>query len=539
MFLKHLDILSDPLTLHYQNFHSHVSTPSSCLSIIASLISLAFGIYSFLGLINHLNPTSFCYTRQEYDVGDFPVNESSMFHFFKFQGFPQNENLDSIMEIFGFMDFDDIVINYKDNTGSRLLISHYTYDKCPEKSEKYNLNNINNLIKEYSIINGYCISGYYNKSSDTYISVNDKNFPFPVDEKGTSHPNYTSYQIIIQSCENDTFHKFNNCKSQDYIDKVMTENIVDSIITMLTQEVDVSNYKNPIINKFFQVRMTFAPGSNVYTVSNLNFQPLRVMTYSHYLFDGIYREDYSYYFEQNDLKNFETPFNIYTAYQFWMQNKVYIYERNYKKIQNFFADIGGTIKTITSIAKVLNFFFCKYQTFVDIEKIMNKRINELLEKQNNNNTNNSFNNKNNNNNVNNGINNKNNNNNNNKFTSLMKKDISQEKINQNDSNFPLTNNFTQKVNKIKNTNNNFKSRNSRLSFSYIKNNRNIRQSIGIFSSIWYQIFHLNNKKGKYVDIVKWYYRQVISEQNLFDLYFFCQAIEKNENSIFDAYQFEK
>ena len=103
--------------------------------------------------------------------------------------------------------------------------------------------------------------------------------------------------------------------------------------------------------------MTFAPGSNVYSVSNLNFQPLRVMTYSNVLFDNRYTEDYSYYFEQNDLKNFETKFNIYTAYQFWMQNKVYIYERSYKRIQNFFADNGGTIKTVTSIAKILNFYF--------------------------------------------------------------------------------------------------------------------------------------------------------------------------------------
>jgi hypothetical protein len=522
MILNYLDILSDPLTLHYETFHSHTSIPSSILSIIATLACIALGAYSFLDVIKHLHPTSFCYTRQEYDVGDFPINESSMFHFFKFEGFPKNENLNSIMEIFGFMDFEDITINYKDNTGSRLLISHYTYDICPEKSEKYKLNHINELIKEYSIVNGYCISGFYNKTSDTYIPVDSENFPYPIDEKGTSHPNYTSYQIIIQSCENDTFHSFNNCKPQEYIDKVMTENIVDSIITMLTQEVDVSNYENPIINKFFQVRMTFAPGSNVYSVSNLNFQPLRVMTYSNVLFDNKYTEDYSYYFEQNDLKNFETKFNIYTAYQFWMQNKVYIYERSYKRIQNFFADIGGTIKTVTSIAKILNFIFCKYQTFFDIEKIMHKRIDDLLEKP-----------------MNKAI-------SQNKVTSLIEKEQSNEKVNQNESNFVLMNNFTHnptnEMNKNINTNKNIKNlkrKNSKLSFSYIKENRNVGEKIGLFSAVWYQFFHSNNKVGKYVDIVKWYYRQVISEQNMFDLYFFCHSIEKNDKIIFDAYQFEK
>ena len=300
----------------------------------------------------------------------------------------------------------------------------------------------------------------------------------------------------------------------------MTENIVDSIITMLTQEVDVSNYKNPIINKFFQVRMTFAPGSNVYSVSNLNFQPLRVMTYSNVLFDNRYKEDYSYYFEQNDLKNFETKFTIYTAYQFWMQNKVYIYERSYKRIQNFFADIGGTIKTVTSIEKILNFIFCKYQTFFDIEKIMYRRIDDLLEKP-----------------INKTI-------TQNKITSIIEKEQSHEKTNQNESNFVLMNNFTKnhsnEMNKNTNSNiNKIKRKNSKLSFSYIKDNRKLAEKIGIFSAVWYQFFHSNNKIGKYIDIVKWYYRQVISEQNMFDLYFFCHSIGKNDKIIFDAYQFEK
>ena len=53
-----------------------------------------------------------------------------------------------------------------------------------------------------------------------------------------------------------------------------------------------------------------------------------------------------------------------------MQNKIYIYERYYKKIQNFLADIGGTIKALTTIARVINLIFYKYQTYKDIEKIM-------------------------------------------------------------------------------------------------------------------------------------------------------------------------
>ena len=221
MFLKHLDILSDPLTLYYEKYHNHSSLISSIISLITCIICISFTIYSLINVIKHINPTSFCYTRQEDDVGIFPVNESSMFHFFTFNNFPENESLDSIIEIFGSMDYEGSIVNYKDNVRSRLKFSHYTYSKCPQFSNKYKLNHIEELIKDYPLINGYCIKGYYNKTSDTYITIDDENFPYPKDTKGTSNPNYTSYHIIVQNCQNDTFSNFNRCKSNEYINNVI------------------------------------------------------------------------------------------------------------------------------------------------------------------------------------------------------------------------------------------------------------------------------------------------------------------------------
>jgi len=328
MFIKYLDILSEPLTLHFEKFNSHSSIISSILSLIACIFCFSYGIFLLLEIINHLNPTSFCYVSQERDIGNFPINESSLFHFFTLSHFPSNETLENVIEIFGFINLENSISTYKDTIGSRLNISHYTYNKCPLLSEKYKLNDIEELIKEYPLNDSYCISGFYNKTTNTYIKINEKNFPYPVNEKGTSNINFTSYQIIIQSCENDTFNNFNSCKPKDYINNIMKENEIDSIITMMTHEVDVNNYNKPIVNKFIQIRFTFTSKANIFSISNLNFQPLRVKTFNSLFFNGIYKEDYSYYFEQNDIKNYQTNFSIYTSYQFWMQNKVYIYERN-------------------------------------------------------------------------------------------------------------------------------------------------------------------------------------------------------------------
>ena len=90
MFIKHLDILSDPLYLHYENFHSHSSIPSSILSILNLATCITFAIIFIKDIIYHLNPTSFCYISNEKNVRNFPINESSLFHFFTLYNFPLN-----------------------------------------------------------------------------------------------------------------------------------------------------------------------------------------------------------------------------------------------------------------------------------------------------------------------------------------------------------------------------------------------------------------------------------------------------------------
>ena len=119
--MRHLDILSNPITLHYDKIKTHTSILSLFLSIITIIISLIYGLYLFLELIHHLNPQSFCYTRQEEKIEYFPLNESSMFHYINFQNSFENKKLEEIIEIIGFMSNDESLLNYGLNLGSRLI----------------------------------------------------------------------------------------------------------------------------------------------------------------------------------------------------------------------------------------------------------------------------------------------------------------------------------------------------------------------------------------------------------------------------------
>ena len=51
-----------------------------------------------------------------------------MFHFFTFPSFPENENIENIIEIIGINNFDGSIIDYVLNLGSRLSFSHYLLD---------------------------------------------------------------------------------------------------------------------------------------------------------------------------------------------------------------------------------------------------------------------------------------------------------------------------------------------------------------------------------------------------------------------------
>ena len=523
--LLYFDFLSPDLTLHFKQFHKHPSIFSGFLSILVYILCISSSIYFSFDIIKHLNPTLYCYYHQENDIGNFPLNESSIFHFFDFNGIPKNENPESLFQIFGFL--DNFITTYNSLIQNKSLLSHYTYGPCLNNSTKYKkLNDINNALIESSFSKiGYCINGFYNATTNEYISIDNEKFIYPIINHGTSHSNHTSYSIIIQKCQNDTFYNFNTCKTNEYIDNIVNINKISSLITFLNQEVDIMNYTNPIKHRFISDSFSFNGGT--FSFSNLKFQPLRINTHNGFFFDNII-SDNSYYYEENDIKNFETNISIYTSFHFWMQNKVQIFERSYKRIQNVFAEIGGIIKAITTLGSILNFFAMKYQTFIDIESIIYSKISGLQKHRNHhdnsfyNYKNNSFHSKN--------IFNKE------KLSIKIDNYLNKDLKTQNSQNLSISNSILSPIMnpKMKVNKNYYIERNSN-SYLFIKENREIRNQLGILTVIYYNLCRSKNitsKKENYVDIIKWYYYNVISEQCIFDLYFYSARLKKTEEQFF-------
>lgn len=80
-FIKKLDILSPPITLYYEGKEKHSSIPSSILSVLATIIVFIFGIIFILECINKEKPVAYFFNHYVENIGSFPLNSSSLFHY--------------------------------------------------------------------------------------------------------------------------------------------------------------------------------------------------------------------------------------------------------------------------------------------------------------------------------------------------------------------------------------------------------------------------------------------------------------------------
>ena len=363
MFLKKFDYLSYPLTFYFNNYSSHRSIISGIITIITYLICFILTIYLSNDFILKENPNAYTYNRVIYDAGLFPLNESSMFHFVYISPL-DNINLEGYFEVIGII--NKYVNIYNDN-GNRTNFDHWLYKPC--KGIKIKNEKIINLVNYELYNSSLCVTKFYNSTSNTFLSINDSNFNYPILKHGTSHPNRTYYAIFFQRCINSTLNN-NNCKSEEEINNYISEH-TNIGLNILNQEIEVLNYKSPFVSSLYDLKSGFSDG---FTANHLNFQPLIIKTHDRIFLSNKANEEISYIFEQNEVQEWKTEIGIKGCVYFWMQNKAIIYERLYKRLENVLADAGGIIKIVITFGTWINNFYAKYVTYKDVNLIIRKYI---------------------------------------------------------------------------------------------------------------------------------------------------------------------
>ena len=524
MFLKNFDFLSKPLTFHYNHYHSHPSIISGIITILTYLTCFIFALYLSQDFIFKKNPTAFTYNRIINDAGIFLIGNETLFHFI--QMLTYNKFSENIIEIFG---FQDILPNSYIENPNRENYNHYIYEPCINLNYNYKsiyLNNENNIE---SFKKSYCISNFYNKTTQKIISINDKNFIPPNLSHGLSNPNGTYYGIFIQECINSTLNNF-SCKSKEEIDNYLKET-PGSELFFVNAEIDVLSYKNPFVYSYYSITSSFS--SNSFTINNINLQPLIIKSHEGYILSND-KEEMSYIFEQNSKTKVTSENYIKNSFYFWMQNKAIIYERQYKNIANVFAEFGGTIKMIVVLGTWINYFFSKFSTLRDVNLIINKYIdlNQHFKTQskiaffNSNIKNNIFNNINNNiNSINNrsGISSSNfmNVNANNEHSFYKNKNF-------NNSSSKLDSNIIIRYKKSNDIIRNKRNKSaaiipsfSKINFKLNKNNENTDKITILFKNFLCYFCHCSSKKKSnnsfYIYLIENYYQKIISEEEMFYL----------------------
>jgi len=377
MFIKEFDFLSPKISLYYKGSLSHSSSFSAILSIISFIIIATFSIYFSLDLIQRKNPDFYYLNRYTEDAGEFPFNSSSLFHFISLGNYTHN------LIGFDFRSFRIIGFNaHYENIDNYIIkkVDHWIYGLYDEDDSK----GINHLIEFGEYKKSACIKKYYNSLKKEYYDVNDINFKWPI----LSHENFNNfnnerkiYNTIIDKCNQETldllFDKKYACKNDIEMDMYFSGNYGCKLY-FIDEYIDASNYKEP--NKKFFYRIENAFSKEIYSSNNLNFNPSMIKTHNGIIFDNI-EEEFSYSYDRNDVLTYSIDSNnIYIVYNFWLKNRLLIYERIYKRIQDIISIIGGICESVTFFASFLNCFYHNYIILYDTKTLLFSSIEEYEKK---------------------------------------------------------------------------------------------------------------------------------------------------------------
>ena len=391
MFLKKLDMISPPITLFFKGNNIHSSIFSGVLTIVAYLIIFVAGVYYSLEFINKENPTAFFFNRYIEDAGQFPLNASSMFHFVNLKYTSKDDLYPIDFDIVRIIGVENITIGEYPSTDLENT-PHWLYGLCNNDTDTVN---IGYLITLETYTNCACIRKYYNPQTKEYYDTTNNNFVWPSLLHGMSNDDHSYYGLIVEKCKEDNLRKksgLKSCKSSDEIDTYIYSHAI--LVYLIDHYSDVLNYKNPFIKYLYSVSNMFF--ENSYTINNLNFNPATTKTHNGIFFDNIV-EELSFFFSQNEKVTMEDeelvydedgnkisePTGIVSSYYFWMQNRLQLYERNYKRLQDTLSDIGGISRIILVAAVVINTLVSNYIILLDTEELalsLNNFDNKLNER---------------------------------------------------------------------------------------------------------------------------------------------------------------
>ena len=374
MFLKNCDFISPEITLHFKGETHHSSIFSGIASIILFILGVSLSIFFSMDLLFKKNPTMFSYERTLQNSLIFPLNSSAFFHYISILNKDNNTNiynqkLFTVMGIQGSTSNINLYLNNTDET-----FSHWIYEKCDEneygEENSYIFRGDKNKYKLLNYNNGLCLSKYYDKENNKILFKNDSNFNYPFIENSDNN----FYIILLRNCINNSIINNNNCLHIDSLNDFFYSE-PQIYLSFLSAEIELKNYKNPIIYDIKNESITFDYESYI-IFNNVIFTPITIETNEGFILD-VNKKDYTTSFESSILsyKYINSDNYLKASFIISLSSKNKIYERVYKKIQ----DIAGAVDGFTEILIILidfinRFIFHDFQVIHDYADIIQGHV---------------------------------------------------------------------------------------------------------------------------------------------------------------------
>ena len=248
MFIKKLDYLSPTVTFYYKGYLSHSSILSGIISIISILIIIIQIGYYALYIIQRKGLNAFYFNSFLEDIGIFPFNASSLFHFISLGELGKNYWNEGVnftkYRIIGFETYNSYYLEDKNLSN----YNHWLYGFCNNNSDT---EGIGHLINYNYFEQSACIRKYFDSKEQKYYDSDHPKFRWPVIGHGTYNKNNIFYNIIIESCKEDTLNLILGDGFKCIKDPLIELNT--AYFYFINHYIDLLNYKNPNTKFLFRV----------------------------------------------------------------------------------------------------------------------------------------------------------------------------------------------------------------------------------------------------------------------------------------------
>lgn len=368
MIIREFDFLSPPITFYHKGSLSHSSIVSGIISSFSVIIIFSLAIYFSLEIIQRKNPAAFYFNTFVEEAGTFPINASSFFHFLNMYK-ESSETYDKGINFTYFRIIGlDTYFHYYLQDKNLSKYDHWLYGYCNNDSDT---EGIGYLINERDYNNAACIKKYFSSSEQRYYDTSHPNFRWPIIAHGTYNPYKKFYNVFVERCKENTIREILgegfHCSNDDEMEEMFALRGALHFY-FIDNYIDVLNYKNPNTKYFYRVENGIDKDN--YSINHLNLNPTTIITSNGLFFENIQKEN-GYIYDRNDVFTYATQDSeIYMAYYLWLGNRMFYYQRIYKRVQDIASQIGGIAQAVLITAFYISHFYNRYIVISDTNELL-------------------------------------------------------------------------------------------------------------------------------------------------------------------------